>query len=68
MAIIYSRGPQPLVVVRGLWNWAAQQEASGKQAKLHLPLPIAPFGSHYCLNHPPTPPVHGKLVFHVTSP
>ena len=41
--------------------------AAGEGAKLHLPLPIAPHHSHYCLNHPPLP-VCGKIVFHKTGP
>ena len=37
-------------------NRATQQEVSGwRVSKCHLPLPIAPHRSHYCLNHPPSP-------------
>ena len=46
--------------------WAAQQEVSGGRASeaLHA----APHYSHYHLNHPPRPPVRGKIVFHKTGP
>ena len=56
-------------------NQAAQQEVSGGQVSKASY--AAPHCSHYHLNHhshyhlnqPPTPnPVHGKIVFHETSP
>ena len=57
-------GPRP---VR---NWVAQQEvAAVTRGKLHLPLSIAPHGSHYRLNLPPAPgPMRGETVFHETGP
>ena len=49
----------------GTWPHS-RRWAAGEQAKFHVPLPIAPDRSHYRLNH--HPPIHGKTVFHETSP
>ena len=68
---LYSRGPQPPGTSTGPWpvrNQAAQQEVSSGQAKLHLLLPITPHRLHYRLNHSPSPPICGKIVFYKTGP
>ena len=63
--VIQNRGPQP-PKPQTVRNRAAQQEVSGGfRTKLHLPLPIAPYHSHYHLNHTPR---CGKIVSRETSP
>ena len=49
-----------------IYQLGTQQEVNSRQASEASS--AAPHRSHYCLNHPPLPPFHGKIVFHETSP
>ena len=53
-------GPTPVHDLLGT-RPQSRRWAAGEQAKLHLPLPIAPHHSHYLLNQPPPPPSVEKL-------
>ena len=62
-------GPRTGSSPRPVRKRAARQEVSGRHASEASS--AAPHRSHYCLNHPPSPPpptpVHGNTVFHETG-